>query len=458
MTCFESINYIFAKKVYMYKSVILIVFIAVFSSCTSDYNAEKYVVGENYLQDQNGVILVDTMTVDVSTVNLDSLITNQQNRILVGNYDDPIFGKLSAQSYFELVASSYKLNTSSTDYTNYAYDSIAVILRYDNYYYGDTLQDQTLSVHRLTDRVRYRGEETAFYNTSTLNFETISLGSITYKPQPIRKDSIYISINDAFGQELFQKLKSQTIANEDEFTNYLRGLTIQSTGGSSSSVIGFLGNSITGSVLRLYYSDNDETDEESLYKDFYIRDSQRQFNNISLDRTGTIIQNLVSGNSGYSSVLTSNKAFIQGGSGIVCRLDFPNIKNLYNISGEGTIVDAQLILKPAKNSYSAQYPLKDSLTVYTANRYNVISNVLYDYNGAQTYAVLNQSIDEFNESMGYQISIGGFLNTELTKESDDKSTLLFAIPNNSKIVNRLVIGDQKNSESKLQLKIYYLTY
>lgn len=451
-------NYIFAEKRFMNKAIILILLITIFTSCTSDFTADKYVVGEEYLQNQNGVIMVDTMTVNVSTVNLDSLITNSQERILVGNYSDPIFGKLKAQSYLELIASNYKLNTSSTDYTNYVYDSIAVILRYDNYHYGDTLQNQTISIHKLTEKVKYNGEETAFYNTSTLNYDTQSIGTITYKPQPNKKDSIYVPLSDALGLELFQKLKTQDVANESDFINYFKGLTIKSIGENSSSVIGFSVGSSAGSVLRLYYSDNDETDEQSLYKDFYVGYTEKQFNNISLDRTATTIENLASGTASYSSNLTENQAYVQSGSGIVLRLDFPNIKQLYNISGLGTIVDAQLLLRPIKNTFSQPYGLRDSLSVFVANRYNVISDVLYDYNGSQVYALLNGNSDEFHENMGYSISIGGFLNSELTKESDNKSSLLFSFPNSSKTVDRVVFGDQKNAENKLQLKIYYLTY
>ncbi len=442
----------------MYKAIIISAFVALMASCTSDFNNEKYVVGEDYIENMDGVILVDTLTVEVSTVSLDSLITSSQERILVGNYTDPIFGKLKSESYFELTANNYRLKTSTsdTDYTNFVYDSIAVILRHDNYYYGDTLQNQILSVHRLSEKVLYDDEATSFYNTSTLDYESGSLGTITYKPEPNRKDSIYIPISDAYGQELFQKLKTQEISTKDEFINKFNGLMIKSIGENSSSVIGF--SASKSSVLRLYYSDNEETNEESLYKDFYISDPARQFNSVSLDRNGTIIQNLQSGSSFQPSGLTGNQSFIQAGSGIVCRLDFPSIKRLYDLSENGTIVDAQLLLRPVKNSNSNVYPLKDSLSVYVADQYNRISNVLYDYNGTQAYALLNQEIDEFHENIGYSISIAGFLNTELTKQSNTRSTLLFSLPSASKSVDRLVIGDQNNSENKIKLKIYYLSY
>lgn len=449
-----------SKKKSMYKVIILFAFAALLASCTSDFNNEKYVVGKDYLENMDGVILVDTLTVEVSTVNLDSLVTSSQKRILVGNYTDPVFGKLKSESYFELTSNNYKLksSTTSTDFTNLVYDSIAVILRYDHYYYGDTLQHQTLSVHRLKEKVLYEDEATDFYNTSVLDYNPASLGTITYKPEPNRKDSIYIPISDAYGQELFQKLKTQEVATEDDFINNFNGLMIKSVGETGSSVIGFSASGAKSSILRLYYSDTEEINEESIYKDFYISNSARQFNSVSLDRNGTIIQNLQPGSSSQPSGLTGNQSFIQAGSGIVCRLDFPSLKRLYELSENGAIVDAQLLLRPVKNTYSDVYPLKDSLSVYVADQYNRISDVLYDYNDAQIFALLNQETDEFHENIGYSISIGGFLNKELTKKSGSRSTLLFTFPSASKSVDRLVIGDQKNPDNKIKLKIYYLTY
>ncbi|MFP3822159.1 hypothetical protein SB658_26045, partial [Bacillus sp. SIMBA_008] len=77
-----------------------------------------------------------------------------------------------------------------------------------------------------------------------------------------------------------------------------------------------------------------------------------------------------------SSLLTGNQGFIQSGTGVACRIDFPNIKQFKNIATNGAIVDAELILKPVNNSYSEKYPLADSLTVYVGDNLNRISGSL----------------------------------------------------------------------------------
>lgn len=427
-------------------------------SCGTDTDAGEFVVGSDYLALSNKVVMIDTLTVDMSTINFDSLATSSQSRILIGNYDDPIFGKVRSNSYFQLSGSSYALNTSGSDTeaVNFVFDSISMILKYDNYYYGDTTQVQKFDIHRLTQRVKPNTDDDSFYNNSTLTYSEESLGTISYKPRPTEKDSINIKMSDVFGAALFQKIKSREINNFDTFTEYLKGFVLVPSGSNSSSVIGF---SAANSKLRLYYSKYQaDNDDDSLILDFTVVDISKQFNSISLDKTGTIIQNLPISTSRLSSTATNKQGFIQSGTGVACRIDFPNIKQLKNISENGAIVDAQLFLKPVNNSYSEKYPLADSLKVYVGDNLNRISSSLLNSAGTAVYGVLNKKSDEFNENIGYTIPLGNFLQKEMLKASDSRSALILTLPGISKTVNRIVLGDQKHAENKIQMKIYYISY
>jgi hypothetical protein len=427
-------------------------------SCGTDSDAGEFVVGSDYLAVNNKVILIDTVTVEMSTINFDSLVTSSQNRILIGNYDDPIFGKVKSDSYFQLASPSYTLNSSGSDTegTNYVFDSISMILKYDNYYYGDTTKVQTFDIHRLIQKVKPNTEDNSFYNNSALSYSDESLGTISYKPRPIEKDSINIKMSDAFGADLFQKLKKREITNFDSFSEYLKGLVLVPSTSNSSSVTGF---HVSTSKVRLYYSKYQaDTEETPFIMDFTIFDVTKQFNSISLDKTGTVLQNLPVSTSKLSSMLASQQGFIQSGTGVACRIDFPNIKQLKYISDKGAIVDAELILKPVNNTYSEKYPLADSLKVYVADNLNRISASLVNSAGATVYGKLNKKTDEFNENVGYTIPVGGFLQKEMLKQTDSKSSLILTLPGISKMVNRVVLGDQKHLNNKIQLKIYYISY
>ncbi|MCD0468507.1 DUF4270 family protein [Flavobacterium sp. JAS] len=442
----------------MHKFILMFFFALSLISCGTDTDAGEFVVGSDYLALSNKVVLIDTLTVDMSTINLDSLVTSGQSRILIGNYDDPIFGKVKSDSYFQLSSATYTLvnNGSDTESVNYVFDSISMILKYDNYYFGDTTKVQTFDIHRLIQKVKPNTEDNNFYNNSTLNYSAESLGTISYKPRPTEKDSINIKMSDAFGEELFQKLKKREVTDFDTFTEYLKGFVLVPSSSNSSSVIGF---STTTSKIRLYYSKYKADTEETPYiMDFTILDNTKQFNSVSSDKSGTLLQNLPGTTGKLSSSLTNQQGFIQSGTGVSCRIDFPNIKELKKIAANGAIVAAELVLKPVNNSYSDKYPLADSLSVYVADNLNRISAPLLNSAGAAVYGILNKKSDEFNENIGYTIPIGGFLQKEMLKQSDSKSSLLLNLPGISKAVNRVVLGDQKHLNNKIQLKIYYISY
>jgi len=435
--------------------VFLLLFLALFTSCQTDNLEGDFVVGSDYLSINNKVLLIDTLTVNVSTINFDSLVTSNQSRILIGNYTDPILGKVKSESYFELTPYTYTLGSSTdTETINYAFDSIAMILKYDRYYYGDTTKVQTINIHQLTQKVKHSVDDTNFYNNSTLSYDSKSIGSKTFYPKPIGKDSINIQMDPTFGKNLFDKLKNNEITSADEFNNYFKGVVIKPSSDNSSNIIGFT----SACVMRLYYKKTNSNSEDTYTKDFTIADLTKQFNNISLDKTGTLLQNLPDSRGKLSSDLTNNSSFIQSGTGLACRIDFPHIKQLKYISEKGIIVDAELVIKPIKNSASSLFPIKDSLRVYESDNLNRISKILTNSDGSQMFAKLNTTPDEFNENIGYKINLGSFLNQEMLKTTSSKSSLIFAFPNIAKGVNRIVLGNQKNAENKLQLKIYYISY
>lgn len=449
--------YIFAQKIDMYKFLFLIFSALFIVSCDSDADQGDFVVGADYLAIKNKVISIDTLTIDVSTIKMDSLVTSSESRILVGNYDDPLFGKIKSDSYFQVSANSFSLisQSSDTDATGYVFDSIAMIMRYDDYYYADTTKVQTLDIHRVLKNFKPNVNDNSFYNSSSLAYNETSLGTITYRPKPIGKDSINIKLSNEFGTELFNKFKNNEIENSTDFTEYLKGFVLKSTSASSSSIIGFN----MSSVLRLYYSKGKKGETGDDYvMDFTISDAAKQFNAVSSDRTGTLIQDLPLSKMNLSSIYTGNSGFIQSGTGIACRIDFPNIKQLKYISEKGAIVDAKLMLKPVKNSYSEMFPLPKTLSIYVVDKLNRTKSVLTNSSGETVVATLNTDNDEFDENVGYQFSLGSFLQKEMLKESDSKSGLLFTLPALSKVVGRVALGDQTNKESKIKLQIYYITY
>lgn len=111
------------------------------------------------------VQFTDTVTVRTSTVLLDSVRTSNAQQMLVGNYRDPIFGRVSAQPFFEM---GQTLNLNSDGSTNtYVFDSLRLNVAY-SYLYGDTLQPFEVKLHRLSDSLR-TGKN--YYNNSSIPYD-----------------------------------------------------------------------------------------------------------------------------------------------------------------------------------------------------------------------------------------------------------------------------------------------
>ena len=99
-------------------------------ACDSDVLDEISETGTGVMQINDKIVMLDTLSVRVSTINFDSLQTSSTSRLLIGGYTDPIYGKVRSQSYFEFSPTSLKLGSSDSDtYTpNYVFDSIVLII------------------------------------------------------------------------------------------------------------------------------------------------------------------------------------------------------------------------------------------------------------------------------------------------------------------------------------------
>ena len=101
-----------------------------FSSCD---NENSFIIGEGFIKSPARMAIVDTCTVEMSTVVQDSVPTSGTGAMLIGNYEDTLYGDAGCSSLFQL-GLPYYVNLYDDDY----YDSISLIIHYSGYSYGDT--------------------------------------------------------------------------------------------------------------------------------------------------------------------------------------------------------------------------------------------------------------------------------------------------------------------------------
>ncbi|WP_298780921.1 DUF4270 family protein [uncultured Polaribacter sp.] len=439
---------------YFIIGVFSLIFVA---SCTTTDTI--YEVGSDFIDNNVQVRVIDTFSVKTGTFKLDSLITSGKNRILLGNVSDENLGNLSAKSYLELVTSTFSIDEDAI------YDSIGMVLNYDTYYYGDTTKTQTYKLHRITET--FEPEEGAyFYNTSSLDYdETNVLGQISFTPKPNKStDSLFIKMDDALGEEIFNKIVDNDINNTDDFLQYFKGLAIVPNTVENSHVLGF--NALTtedtdgNSSMRLYYTIKDDDNEDnSYYVDFVISSSTQQFNEIEVDLSSTSLGDFVDNEEIKLSSETDDLIFTQAGSGITARIEISSIKKLLEISENATTMSAELTFSPLSNSYNDDNPLPENLAVYIVDHKNRIIRQLLDVNNTNVvYAILNDEQDEFGANTYYSVDLSGFVEEILQSEIDLNYALMIQYEDFSDNVNNIVIEQNTNTNKEVKLSVKYLNY
>ncbi|WP_109438090.1 DUF4270 family protein [Aquimarina sp. AU119] len=420
-------------------------------ACSEEEDIPTLEVGQDFTSSNVRVISIDTFTVELSTYKIDSITTSSPSRILVGQYIDEIFGITIAKSYMELTPESYSIPNDAK------LDSIALILNYDNYFYNDTLKTSSINVHLLKDEVR--PEDDVFYNTSTIPYEEAPIATKNYKPEPIREDSLHISIPIDIGQTLFDKIQEGDINDKEELRNELKGFALLPGELDNSSIIGFsTDNTVT--YLRFFYTLEDsefEDDEQTFDLGINVSESfPTYFNNIQSNTDGTFFTTLTDQEINLSSTESNNRSYIQAGVGIITKIQFPTIKKIQEIPGTGTIVDATLRIKSPLQVHSNILPIRDSLFVNNIDQNNNIGNQLA--NGTNNvFATIDESDKEFNEIV-YEIPIGVYLESEISEAPEIDNGIAIFPQNFNDTVNRIVLEGENSTDFEAQLIITYAIY
>ncbi|MFI2742177.1 DUF4270 family protein [Zhouia sp. PK063] len=439
-----------------YKIGFILLLIITLASCTSSYDSD-FETGDNSTDSNIKVFKIDTLTLKTSTVKFDSLPQTSITRILVGQYKDSIFGTVKSSSVFQLIPSTYTIDSDAI------YDSIAVVLHYDKYYYNDTLQYNTINVHRLTAAVT-PDDGSSFYNTTKIPYSNAVLGSVTYKPRPLTTgDSVEVKLNDAFGEEIFNQLQEKNITTEDQFKEQFRGITLKPGDSDDGSVIGFL-TSATAAYVRIYYRTNTTGISEEGHLDLTMNEAVSPkpfFNQISAENSTNAISNITSQKNDVSSTLTQHKTYIQSGVGVVSKVMFPTVKTLLDIQGQGTLLGAKLKLYPTRNYYSDNLPLRDTLQIYKVNVNNEITSQLAisTTSGTSTgvVALLNKDEAEFN-NVYYEVSLDDYIDGLIAATTENNGGLIFVPSDFYTSVNRLVLNGPDLSKYQAILEVTYAIY
>lgn len=410
-------------------------------SCSRPEDATS-LIGQDWVESKTKVYFIDTLTVESATFQFDSLAVNGLNRLLAGSYDDAVFGRTQTKIFSQLSNSVYDIDNDAV------YDSIALIMNYDGYFYNDTIPIQRLNVFRVNEDIK--PENGVYYNTTSFNIETVPIGTQLFEAEP-KSDSLHISMDDTYGNELFDKIRNNDINNIDEFLNEYKGISI-APDESNTAILGFTKDSF----VRMYYSIEVDGDIEEKTIDMPFN-TVNSFTQTIADRTGTVFELIEDQETIIPSIDTDNRSFIQAGTGLVTRINIPHIDRLNDIPGTGTIIGAKLKFSIRENSNTSNLNTRETISAFiTDKRANVISGLTTE-GTTEVIAILDNEDPEFGIAT-YVMDFKIFLDLKLLETNEEYYLALYSQDFASSVDRYIFNGEKADNDEKMIVELTYAVY
>ena len=438
--------------------------IAAFTAC--DNEPGRLGVVYNTIDNNYGVVLVDTIKVAASTVLLDSIPTSGTGTVLMGGYSDPKLGVLGAEGYIQV-----GIGDAWEPEDNAIYDSLVLVMNYSGYYYGDTSTTQTFVVRRITEPFKTYSlpqfwveekqysalyQESSLYNSSTIRYDVALLGSKTVRPRPNSNDSLTIRLDDGLGREWLNLAKNESaaITQLDKFVEYFKGFSI-AVSSVPEAVIGFATDEIK---VHLYY--REYTDEKLVQKlhEFPFTTNLSYYTKISADRAGTILETLNNDNYELSAAQTEDEVFIQAGTGVVAKITFPYLRKMIDLDDLLMVNEAKLVIEPVNDSYDETFSVPRNLTLFETDKSNLpLTQIYADYNVTEVQKASISIDHEFDKTSGYVFTITQYMQNLLSTEGNLQRGLLITPMSDeiNKGVERAYLNAGSGSAYRIKLKIWY---
>ncbi len=426
------------KRYYIYVIVVIISFFIY--SCKKSNN-----IGYNLLPDEEIVNLevIDTVSINVYTYSMDSIVSNHTSNFLLGTYDDPYFGRtkssFAAQFVYQGIVKYETGDVADAIYLKLIYGTDETDDDYVNMY-GDPGIPQQIEIYELTESLIY---DTSYYSSvlpASLHNNNL-LGVFDYIPSVARDDTLMIELDKSFADR-FIAAHDTTYSNYSNFISLLfKGLYLTTTTNGLISKFA----AVDKTMLWLHYHNIDEP-TVPLIDTFSI--NTNRINLFEHDYSSTSFF----GNLNNETAIQDSVAYLQAMGGLKVKITFPFIEELKKL-GRIAIVRAELVVKTAPEIYTqeALYPAIQELNLFR-NLADTASSYLNEYlYRPDANTTIYYNID-LADGM-YRFDIADYLRNVLNQDIENDGLILF--PSNGKDdFARSVITTGKHSD-RMKLEITY---
>jgi hypothetical protein len=426
--------------------------VALAASCTN--TVSDIGVGLPNANTDTGAYLIDTLTIRASTVLRDSVPSSNSAYLFVGQYTDPLLGKLTARSAFRLgLPSGYAPDPTAI------FDSVTLVLRPDEYRYGDTTKTQALvEVHRLRSPVSNTQYSFTSPRLTKMDYDSVNLlnastngGSLAPvgRARPNIR-TIRLPLSQTLGQTLLTMGQTGRLSTQDDLDAFLPGLVITPATNDEAAIVRLSATAADAGVNLYYHLPTDPT--TVITSSFTLAGGGRHYFQVRANRNVAAINNLPRTSlQSVSSALTGERTVIEGAIGLQTRLEFPHLTDLRQFGNNLTITNAQITASVPTSTLTPFVPAPPSLGIYYTDANNHPTG-LY-----QTAAVAYNT--GISTTTGIEQGTYNWLVTSYVQ-----AVLQNTIPNNGLLLasatpdvpSRVVLGGPRNVQNKLTLRVYFI--
>lgn len=418
-------------------------------------------IGNNWLDVNERVVMIDTCSVDISNIVLDSVITSGGNAVYAGSRESSYWGRMDLSSYLTFKMTEDYEDTSTPEYQERVlFDSLTLYMVPDSTFCGDTLLPMTLQAYRLTETVELN-DDNVLYSHSEFGREEQTMAEKTFYPHPFKGKPVEIRLSDELGQEMLEKIvnSDEDMEDNDSFREYFKGILLESAD-PTSSILGFKGKD-TLCMMKLYYRTQDYAEAEEHVLDFHL-DSTYLFTHVEADFSGTPLDILHDSGNEVPSTLTGNMSFISGMCGICTKIGFPYLNNLRSIWDHCRAANAELVVYPLPGSYCKQNysSLPPTINLYIMDENNISTGGAIVGADGETLQSGSLTYDEmmFPEETYYSYDITDFINDQFGKTGIKKNYLQMIDPDYGYTIDELIIADRYTTGYQIKLVIKLALY
>lgn len=434
-------------------SILFLLSLIIMSSCENTDNG----LGNELTQPSAYTTLIDTCTVSLTTIKIDSLQTSGKGIVIAGALSNENIGKIALKNYLSFNYPSY-YEARKYETTPLKFDSITYEMYYSGAYTGDTTTLQTLQLHNLTAQL-VLPESGSFYNTSSVPYDDNILAEKSFTPFPNRGEAVSIRLPDELGQDILDKIStgSDEFSSTEKFNQYLPGIAITSSQTDENAIFNYLAND-SSAVIKIYYHFIEEHKEEMELA--ITAQTSTGFYAVDHDYSSTPYKDLTTGYEGIKAKNTGNQSFLLGLIGIYTRIEIPYLSSLLEISRAGSVQQATLTIRPVIHTYNEHNPLPEQLELYIADDTNSTVDAITTNYGSDMQTG-NLTIDEdFMVDTYYVFTITDFIRSQMDAIGINKQKLHLTLPDSDMngSLKSLILGNSQHSTEPIKLQIIYNIY